>query len=152
MESINRLNDDTISGIRDLIEINIDSCKGFQDAAGKIENTGIAGMFRECSAERERFADELTNIISANGKDAPTSGTVKGTAHRWWMNIRGTIADGDEHAILAEAERGEDAIKTRYEQTLLNTAGSAVNDLLQRQYARVKTRHDQIRDMRDAGK
>ncbi len=51
--------------------------------------------------------------------------------------------------MLAEAERGEDAIKHRYKDTL-KTASIAANDVLQTQCAGVKARHDQARDMRDA--
>lgn len=150
METVSNLTKESISGIQNLIEINIDSSKGFADAAEKIENGQIANFFRECGDERGRFASELKNLVRVNGRDPENSGSLKGTVHRWWMNIRGTVSGGDEHAVLAEAERGEDAIKGRYEQTLKETAGSAVNDVLQRQYASVKARHDQIRDMRDA--
>jgi len=150
MESITNLNKDTIKGIQNLIEINIDSSKGFDEAAEKIENPQIASMFRECGKERDRFAGELKTAAAINNVEPKDSGTLKGTAHRWWLNIRGTVTGGDEHTILADAERGEDSIKACYEKTLKETAGSPLNDVLQRQYAQVKARHDQIRDMRDA--
>ncbi|MAO19145.1 MAG: histidine kinase [Phycisphaerae bacterium] len=150
MESVSTLNNETISGIQNLIEINIDSSEGFRTAADKVENTDIANMFRQCANEREQNAAQLRSIIQVNGETPEDSGTIKGTVHRWWLGLRGTVQQGDEHAVLAEAERGEDAIKHRYEDTLKETAGSAVNDVLQSQYTNVKSRHDQIRDMRDA--
>lgn len=150
METVSTLREETISSIQDLIQINIDSSKGFNDAAEKIENHDIANLFRQCAAERDQYAGQLKSLIEVNGEDPKDSGTIKGTMHRWWLNIRGVVQSGDEHALLAEAERGEDAIKARYEDTLKDTAGSAVNDVLQSQYASVKARHDQIRDMRDA--
>jgi len=150
MESVSTLRDETIKGIQDLIEINIDSSKGFNDAAEKIDNNDIANLFRQCAVEREQYAGQLKSLVEINGEEPNDSGTIKGTVHRWWVNIRGTVQSGDEHALLAEAERGEDAIKHRYEDTLKETAGSAVNDVLLEQYAGVKARHDQIRDMRDA--
>lgn len=150
MESVNTLNDDTVKGIQDLIEINIDSSKGFKDAADTVKNPRVATLFRECSTERDRFAGDLKNLVRINGEMPETKGTVKGAAHRLWLDLRGAVAGGSEHAVLAEAERGEDAIKHRYEATLKHTAGSAVNDILQRQYVQVKSRHDQIRDLRDS--
>lgn len=150
METVSTLRDETISGIQDLIEINIDSSKGFNDAAEKVENKDIANLFRQCATERDQFAGQLKSLIEINGEEPKDSGTLKGTAHRWWLNLRGMVQSGDEHALLAEAERGEDSIKARYEDTLKDTAGSAVNDVLLEQYASVKARHDQIRDMRDA--
>lgn len=150
METTTNMTTETLEGLQDLIEINIDSSKGFDTAAEAIENSSIADMFRQCAAERRRFGDELSQYIRLNGGKPETTGSVKGAAHRWWLNIRGKVQDGDEHAVLAEAERGEDAIKAEYEKVLKNTAGSPVNDVLQQQYASVKARHDRIRDMRDS--
>ncbi|UYV13902.1 MAG: PA2169 family four-helix-bundle protein [Phycisphaera sp.] len=150
MESITNLDKNTLSGVKSIIEINIDASKGFETAAENIENSDIAGYFRQCSARRAQFADQLSRVVDVNGVDSPDSGTAKGAIHRWWVNIRGTVQNGDEHAVLAEAERGEDAIKGKYEEVLKSTAGSPLNAMLTDQYAAVKETHDTIRDMRDA--
>lgn len=150
METFTNLNNDTLKGIQDLISINIDSSKGFTSAAEHIESPQIANYFRDCGRERERFAHELQVAAAINSKEPEDDGSLKGTAHRWWMNIRSTVTGDNEHAVLAEAERGEDAIKHCYEKTLKDTAGSPLNAVIQNQYAKVKLRHDQIRDMRDA--
>ncbi|MEZ6242069.1 MAG: PA2169 family four-helix-bundle protein [Phycisphaerales bacterium] len=151
MPTTNTLDSKTISGLQDLIQLNIDSDEGFNAAADQLDaSSRLAMHFRECAAERRSFASELQAVVGANSERPEQSGTAKGTLHRWWLEIRGAVQDGDEHAVLAEAERGEDAIKRRYEKVLKETAGSPVNDLLQRQYAAVKRRHDQVRDMRDA--
>ncbi len=149
METITNLNEDTIKGVQKLISINIDSSKGFTAAAEHIENDQIASYFRDCGRERQRFAQELQVAAAINDEKPEDDGSFKGAAHRWWMNIRSTVTGGDEHAVLADAERGEDEIKHCYENTLKDTAGSAMNGVLQNQYALVKKRHDQIRDMRD---
>jgi len=150
METITNLDNDTVSHLKTIIEYNIDAQKGFEDAASKIENKDIAGYFRQCSQRRGQFADQLKHVVNLNDANAPDSGTAKGTLHRWWLDLRGTIQDGDEHAVLAEAERGEDAIKNKYETVLKKTAGSPLNAVLTDQYAAIKETHDNIRDMRDA--
>ncbi|MFI4897451.1 MAG: PA2169 family four-helix-bundle protein [Phycisphaerales bacterium JB059] len=151
METTTSLNDDTIDAVQNLIEINLDSHKGFETAAEQLEGSPqLATYFRECGQERQRFARDLQSVVSVNGESPERSGSLKGTAHRWWLEIRGAVQSGDEHAVLAEAERGEDAIKHEYEDVLKSTAGSPLNKTLQQQYAEVKRRHDQIRDMRDA--
>lgn len=66
--------------------------------------------------------------------------------------MRSKLNSGDAYVILIEAERGEDHIKDAYEDVLKETAGSAMNDLLQSQYAKVKAGHDKVRDLRDAYK
>lgn len=150
METITNLDKDTVKGVKSLIEINIDSSKGFETAAENIENADIAGYFRQCSARRAQFADQLKRVVDVNNADTPDDGSVKGSVHRWWLNVRGTVQNGDEHAVLAEAERGEDSIKQEYEDVLKKTAGSPLNAVLTDQYTSVKETHDTIRDMRDA--
>lgn len=150
METITKLNEDTIKGVQKLISINIDSSQGFKAAADHIENQQIANYFRDCSQERDMFAKDLQVAVAANGDQAQDDGSLKGMAHRWWMGIRSTVTGGDEHTVLADAERGEDEIKHAYEDVLTETAGSPMNQVLQEQYTLVKKRHDEIRDMRDA--
>lgn len=149
-ETITQLGDKTIAGLQDLIEINIDSGKGFREAAERIENKDIASYFRRCGERRHEFASELQRIVGMNGEEPERSGSASGTVHRWWLSLRGKVQGGDEHAVLAEAERGEDAIKHKYEDVLQDTAGSPLTATLNRQYASVKQDHDTIRDMRDA--
>ncbi len=151
METVTNLNKDTLEAVQDLIKINIDSSEGFKSAADQLENSQhLERYFQECVAERRSNANELARVVGSNAETPEDTGTIRGTVHRWWLEVRGALQSGDEHAILAEAERGEDAIKHRYEDLLKETAGSAVNDVLQRQYAGVKRRHDQVRAMRDA--
>lgn len=149
LETKHNLDQKTIGDLQKVISINLDSAKGFRTAAEQIGNENIAGLFRACAEERDTMAHECQALVGANATVPEDDGSLLGAAHRWWLNIRGTVQDGDEHALLSEAERGEDAIKHLYEKVLEDHPGSAVNDVLQRQYAAVKARHDQIRDMRD---
>ncbi len=60
------------------------------------------------------------------------------------MKIRSIVSGGNSHAILAETERGEEHIKHAYVDALKETAGSAMNNVLLRQYVRVKAGHDEL--------
>lgn len=144
------LSSETIDGLQELIEINLDSSKGLEAAAEKVENPRVASVFRSLAPERRQFATELQDFVRLNNIEPKTTGSVKGTLHRWWLNIHGAVRAGDEHAVLSDAEAGEDAIKHRYESVLKDTAGSPLQRILTEQYKRVKAGHDTIRDLRDA--
>ena len=152
METVTNLQPKTIDKLQDLIRINIDSANGVATAAAQIVPAGAASLFRNRTAKRRAFAKELRRYVRMNDEEAEDSGSVKGKLHRWWIDVVGTVRDGDQHAILAEAERGEDAIKHLYEDALPEIAGNPLNALLNEQYARVKAGHDKIRDLRDATK
>lgn len=146
------LNDETIDKLQKIIRSNIDSYDGFQEAAKKIDDQQVSQLFRDLAKERSQFASELQQHVKWNGEEAEDDGSVAAWVHRVWIDIRSMLNGGDTTAILSEAERGEDQIKKAYENVLKDTAGSAMNDVLQRQYAKIKAGHDRVRDMRDAYK
>ncbi len=139
-----------LSKLKDLIRVNLDNSKGLRAAAETVESQSIAALFRELANDRDRHSLDLQRILLLSGEDIPDSGSVSGTVRRWWMEVRGKLNGGDDHVVLIEAERGEDAIKARYEEVLTDVAGNPVNDVLLSIYAEVKRGHDRIRDLRDA--
>ncbi|KLU01979.1 hypothetical protein RISK_006163 [Rhodopirellula islandica] len=146
------LNETTIEKLQKLIRANIDSYNGFHESAEELKDERLATLFRAIGDERSAMATELQQHVEFNGKEAEDDGSVAAKTHRIWINIRGKLNGGDATVILIEAERGEDHIKEAYEDVLKDTAGSAMNDVLSAQYAKVKAGHDKVRDLRDAYK
>ena len=73
--------------------------------------------------------------------------------HRAWINLKAAVTSGDDHAILAECERGEDSAVSEYKKAIEESTLSApIRDTISRQYADVKSAHDRIRELRDAEK
>jgi len=152
MESMRHLTEETVKKLNDLVRVNIDSAEGFATAANQIDNPRIAALFASLSQQRRLFAEQLRCFVEMNDEAARDAGSIQGDLHRWWLNLRAAVSGGDGYAVLAEAERGEDVIKKRYEEALEQTTGSAVHETIQRQYADVKQAHDHVRDLRDLKK
>ena len=55
----------------------------------------------------------------------------------------------DEHAVLAECERGEDAAKSAYQAALEEDLPPDVEAIVRRQHEGAKANHDRIRDLRN---
>jgi uncharacterized protein (TIGR02284 family) len=77
-------------------------------------------------------------------------GSVSGSMHRAWTNIKSAITGMNEHAVLAECERGEDAAKHAYEGALKQDLPTDVRTIIERQYQGVKENHDRVRNLRNA--
>ncbi len=152
LETKTNLRDETIEKLQRLIQGNLDSFEGFRDAAENVDNATLAGMFRGLAEKRNQQAQTLKGLVTVSHETPEDAGTYMGSAHRAWMELKTAVVGGDTVSILNECERGEDHIKALYEDILKETAGSAVNDVLQRQYAEVKADHDRIRDLRDAAR
>ena len=149
LETTHNLNEETLAKVQDLIEVNIDSFNGFRQAAESTQDVTISNLFTQLSMERAKQAVDLQKIVLGNDVEATSTGSLIGAVHRTILDWRAYFDKGDTF-VLEEAERGEDYIKAQYEAVLKETAGSAVTDVLNHQYAAVKAAHDRVRDIRDA--
>src|SRR5262245_26138569 len=111
-----KLPDKSIAWLQELAQINVDSRDGFRDAADNLagKDTSVMTMFRNLADERTAQAAELEDLIAANGETPKHAGSATAAAHRAWMDLRAALGGG-VHAMLSEAERGEDYIKGKYE-------------------------------------
>jgi uncharacterized protein (TIGR02284 family) len=143
----------SISWLQDLIQINLDSRDGFKGAAEhlKEKHSTLEAMFRRLASERDSQAKELQTLVTSNAETPQKSGSASAAVHRAWMDLRSAFGGG-EHAILSEAERGEDHIKAKYEEAIKDLKGCTCVSVLSRQHSAVVASHDTIRDIRDRHK
>ena len=108
-------------------------------------------IFNEYSLQRARFAGELQNEAVALGESKPEdSSSAAGAMHRAWINLKSAIANHDDHAILAECERGEDSAVKEYKEAMEEeNLAAPVREIISRQYAEVQNAHDRIKLFRD---
>ena len=139
--------------LNDLIETLKDGQEGFKQAAEGVSNSQLKSLFRDYSQQRSRFATALQSEAKRHGETDPeTSSSATGALHRGWINLKSAITGGDEHAILAECERGEDSAVEQYKKALEDGLTPAAQELVSRQFAEIKAAHDRIRSLRDAAK
>ena len=143
---------ETISTINDLIETLKDGQEGFRQAAEAVEDPDLKSLFHEYSLQRSRFAGELQSEALRLGETEPEdSSSAAGAMHRTWINLKSAIATRDNHAILAECERGEDSAVKEYEEAMEDEDLTApVREIISRQYTEVKSAHDRVKQLRDA--
>ena len=139
--------------IDNLIETLKDGQKGFEQAAEAVSDPKLKSLFSNYSQQRSRFAAALQSEARRNGETEPeTSSSATGAMHRGWINLKSVITGGDEHAILAECERGEDSAVEQYKKALEDGLGPSAQEVVSRQFAEIKAAHDRIKSLRDAAK
>lgn len=149
VETKTNLDESTIEALQKLVRYNVDACEGLKESAKAIDLPVAAELFRKIAEQRSDFAQQLQEYVEINDECAKEDGSAMAAVHRAWIDVRAAINGGDPVPVLCEAERGEDYIKAAYEDVLKKTAGSAMNDVLTKQYAEVKIGHDGIRELRD---
>ena len=145
-------NDNAISVLNSLIETCKDGELGFRTAADGLSSSDLKSTFLEYSRQRAEMARELQNEVRRLGGDPEKSGSVSGSIHRGWLDIKSVVTGKDDHAIVAEAERGEDVAKSAYENALKETLPATVQTIVQQQASKVRLAHDRVRDLRDREK
>src|SRR2546429_10016233 len=139
--------------IDDLIKTLKDGQEGFKQAAEGVKDPQLKSLFDEYSRQRARFAVELRSKgQSPDERESEMSGSAAGALHRGWINLKSAVTRGDDHAILAECERGEDSAVEEYKKTLDRNLPEPVRDVIARQYSEIKNAHDRIRNLRDTAK
>ncbi len=145
-------NDNAISVLNDLIETCKDGELGFKTAAEGLKSADVKAKFLEYSRQRGEMARRLQQKVRELGGDPEKAGSVSGSLHRGWLDIKSVITGKDDHAIAAEAERGEDVAKSAYENALKEALPGSALTLVQQQAAKVRQAHDNVRDIRDREK
>lgn len=144
------LSQDATRQLQQLIQVNIDSAKEFQEAAEAITDRTLASEFRVWAADRTRHTDELAEYVPFSKDESPADEQWQATFHQTWVRVRAALSAGSTAAVLSEVEQGQNYVEQRYLTVLPMTAGTAVEGVIQRQYASVKAVHERVRDLRDA--
>ena len=143
-------NDKIISTLNDLIETCKDGQEGFKQAAEGVKDSSIKNLFLQYSQQRAQFAGELQSEVNHLGGNPENSGSVAGALHRGWINIKSAVTGEDEHAILSEAERGEDTAVSSYRDALEKPLPANIADVVRRQYVAIQEAHNQVKSLRNA--
>ena len=138
-------NDKTISTLNGLIETCKDGEQGFKTAADGLPDPQTKSSFVSYSRERAQMARELRDEVRRLGGDPDKSGSMSGSLHRGWINIKSVVSGKDDGSIIAEAERGEDAAKKAFEDAMRAGLTGTTLALVQQLSARVHATHDRVR-------
>jgi len=127
----------------------IDSVNGYRDAAQNAEGTKFQELFRRNADERSRIVEELRTEIRRLGGDAPDDGSLLGTTHQRFLDLKAAVTGRDDKAIINEVERGEDHLKEKFE-AALNSQDIAAESrtVIERAYQSVRQGHDQISSLK----
>jgi uncharacterized protein (TIGR02284 family) len=135
-----------VATLNSLIATTLDSVDGYRKAAEEAN----AGQFREIflsrANERQAVVADFQAKVRELGGEPEDDGTVLASAHRAFLGLRDKLTgDHDDEAVVAEVERGEDHIKSKFENALADeNLDAAVRQLVRTSYVSVREGHDQM--------
>jgi uncharacterized protein (TIGR02284 family) len=127
-----------------------DGQKGMAEIGEHLKNDTLKRYFLAESLKRANFRGELENELHRHGvADVHESGTVAGSLHRTWADLKAKLGGGDL-SLLETAEQGEDEAKKAYKNALDQELPLPIRQLLTEQQAHIISSHDYVRDHRNA--
>lgn len=139
-----------VSLLKPLIQLCVDSEKGFRDAAERLHDPELQGRIAEFAQRRARFAMELRSLITVYGGKPVVGGTLSGTLERRWIDLQAALHMQDDAAILAACERCEDAVVEAYREALTQPNLPAhLWMILCEHFNVIKASHERVRKWRD---
>ena len=140
-------NDKAVSTLNNLIETLKDGEQGFRTAAEGLTDPQTKAIFQQYARERGQMAQELQAEVRKLGGDPEKAGSMSGSMHRGWINIKSVVTGKSDASIIAEAERGEDVAKKAFEEASKAVLTPAASAVVIRQLGRVREAHDRVRAM-----
>jgi uncharacterized protein (TIGR02284 family) len=142
-------NYDSIEILNSLIQTCKDGQEGFVAAAQAVKSDELEMVFQEIAAQREQFAEDLTELVASLHGDPKEHGTITGMLHRGWLDLRSAVSAEDDAAILSECERGEDVAKENYGAALEKAMPIEIAEIVRGQFDAVLEAHRRIRSLRN---
>ena len=145
-------NKEVEEALRSVIQILIDGQEGFQKLGEHLTDETLRRYFAAESLTRAQFRGDLEEILHQEGvHDVKEKGTVAGTVHRAWGDIKVHLGGGD-HTLLETSEAEEDQAKKAYQEAIEKELPLPIKQLLDTQYAHILTSHDYVKAARDSRK
>jgi uncharacterized protein (TIGR02284 family) len=138
------LDSGSIEALEELIQVNIDSHRGFRALSMQIEDAACRDLFREIAWKNRDHADLLLRHMHVRESDIEHHGAFKRALHRWWFHVRTSLEAADTRDLLAEAEHGELAVERCYERVFLLMSDATVRDVLGAQYREIRRDHHRL--------
>ena len=147
---MNTYTEEVGSKLNSILEKTYDAEKGFKKAAENVKNTALKNYFNSKAQERYDFGHELKSEIRTFGQEVDKGGSVAGSAHRTWMDIKSMFSFDDEESMLEEAIRGEKVAIEEYEDVIKETSlPSQTKALLEAQKNKIENGLKNIKSLED---
>ena len=136
--------------LNSILEKTYDAERGFKKAAENVKNNALKNYFNSKAQERYDFGHELKSEIRSFGEKVDKGGSVAGTAHRTWMDIKAMFSFDDEESMLEEAIRGEKVAIEEYEDVITETSlPSQTKAILEAQKNKIESGLQNIKSLED---
>ncbi|MDQ7918343.1 PA2169 family four-helix-bundle protein [Mesonia sp. MT50] len=127
------------ANLNQLLEKTYDAEKGYKDAATNVKDTKMKSFLEEQAQQRNSFGHEIKQEIKAFNQKPDKGGSIAGTLHRTWMDVKTAFSGNENETVMEEVQRGEKAAIEDYDEILAETSlPGSTKSLLQNQRQKIE--------------
>jgi uncharacterized protein (TIGR02284 family) len=123
-----------------MIAVAMDGAATLSKGVDIINDPRIKSLLSELAVERESMVAELKHEVRALGGTPEDRGTVVGSAHRLYTEVKLALAPHDRRAAIDEIKRSEERVREKLQALLAEdkTLSPAVRAVVERHFDRVR--------------
>src|SRR5688572_9777596 len=99
-----------------MIAVSLDGAGTLAKGADIVRNPRIKTMLIELAAERDDIVTRLKEEVRSLGGVPEDRGTVVGSAHRLYTEVKNALAPNDRHAVIEEIQRSEERVREKFQE------------------------------------
>lgn len=123
-----------------MIAVSLDGAGTLAKGADIIKDPRIKSLLAELASEREDGVTRLKDEVRSLGGTPEDRGTVVGSAHRLYTEVKLALAPDDRRAVIDEIKRSEERVREKF-QELLHQDGAlppAVREIVEQHFEQVR--------------
>jgi uncharacterized protein (TIGR02284 family) len=130
-------NKKTLKALHDLVATCNDASEGFGKAAKGAHDPDLSDFLAQASADRERFASELSHAIRKLGEASELDLHEGGILHKGWVDLEqhlrssgNNVQSKDDREIITECVAGDSGTLSHYDHALAQQLDDQLRSLI----------------------
>jgi len=123
-------NKKTLKALHDLVATCNDSSEGFAKAAKGARDPDLSNFLAQASADRERFASELSHAIRKLGDQPEVDLHQGGILHKGWIDLEQHLRSKDDRELISECVAGDSGTLSHYDHALAQQLDDDLRSLI----------------------
>lgn len=123
-----------------MIAVSLDGAGTLTKGADIVNDPRIRSLLTDLAVEREAMVAELKEEVRRLGGTPEDRGTVVGSAHRLYTEVKLALAPDDRRAVIEEIKRSEERVREKLQALLAEDKSlpPAVRSVIERHFERVR--------------
>lgn len=142
------MSEELVDALRDLTQIARDGQAFYEDTAAKANDPEVKETAQAMAAVRSHLVDEFSRLLEMRGEAAPPSGTLVGSMHKLYADMRARWNGDRDGVYVSELEQAEDRLLNTFEGALLNVGTDDARAVLRRYVPLARAAHERMSNLK----